>query len=204
MTFSGITPGGFKGNNGRLLAIKFKPEEKGAVILGFNKEKTKIYLHTADGVEDSLILEKIQLPIIKGKENIPVVISDNEPSEWFAPEISQDPNIFDGKYFLVFAAQDKGSGIAYYAIRETRREKKRKTDAKWIEAESPYLLKDQKLKSFIYVKAIDKSGNERIAAVEPRYPINWYELWWIWIIIITSAVIVYLIGKKLCQVMKIR
>jgi len=40
--------------------------------------------------------------------------------------------------------------------------------ADWIETESPRLLKDQELKSHIYVKAIDKAGNETIAAVEPQ------------------------------------
>ena len=31
----------------------------------------------------------------------------------------KDPNVFDGKWFLVFAALDKGSGIDHYEVMET-------------------------------------------------------------------------------------
>jgi hypothetical protein len=137
LTFSGITPGGFLGEKGRLLVIKFKAEKEGAVILSFDKEKTKVYLHTAAGLEDSLVLEKLQLPVAKGKENIAPQISDNDPPEAFIPEISQDQNLFSGKYFLVFATQDKGSGISHYEVCEGKR--------KCVEAESPYLLQNQNL-----------------------------------------------------------
>lgn len=181
LTFSGITPGGFQGEKGRLLIIKFKAKKEGLAVLGFNKEKTKVYLHTADGIEDSLELETLELPIVKGKENIPVAIPDNEPPEWFSPEISQDPNLFDGKYFLVFATQDKGSGIERYEVCEG-------SEAKCATAESPYLLQNQKLNQKIFVKAIDKAGNERIATIEPRFPLKWYEVWWIWGIITIIAV----------------
>jgi len=190
LTFSGITPGGFQGEKGRLLVIKFKTEKDGLAVLGFDKEKTKVYLHTANGTEDSLELAELRLPIIKGKENIGVEISDNEPPEWFAPEISQDPNLFNGKYFLVFATQDKGSGIDHYEVCE-------KSKTKCAVAESPYLLQKQKLNQKIFVKAIDKSGNERIATVLPRYPIKWYEFWWNWIIIILVIItLIYYVVEK--------
>lgn len=200
LTFSGITPGGFQGEKGRLLVIKLKTsgqEDGGAAILDFDKEKTKVYLHTADGIEDLLTLEKLRLPVVKGKENIPVKIFDNEPPEWFAPEISQDQNMFGGKYFLVFAAQDKASGIAGYFVHESTRKKEiaRISAKKWTEAKSPYVLKDQKLSSYVYVKAIDKAGNERIAIVAPKHPIKWYGVWWIWCIIIL-AIIAFFAAKK--------
>jgi hypothetical protein len=195
LTFSGITPGGFEGEKGRLLVIKFKAEKEGEAVLGFDKEKTKVYLHTADGTEDSLELAELKLPIVKGKENIPVEIHDNEPPEWFSPEISQDPNMFGGKWFLVFATQDKASGIAGYFVHETTRKKDATLiDTKdWTEAESPYVLKDQKLRSYIYVKAVDKVGNERIVSLPPKYPLKWYELWWVWGIIVVAIVIIWLI-----------
>jgi len=191
LTFSGITPGGFQGEKGRLLVIKFKAEKEGAAVLSFDKGKTKVYLHTPDAIEDSLVLEKIQLPIVKGKENIGVEIPDNDPPEWFSPEISQDPNIFDGKYFLVFATQDKGSGIDHYEVCEGSK-------TKCATAESPYLLQNQKLNQKIFVKAIDKSGNERMATIEPRYPLKWYELWWIWgiIILVIIALVYYVVEKN--------
>jgi len=202
LTFSGITPGGFEGEKGRLLVIKFKAEKEGTAILSFDKEKTKVYLHTPDGIEDSLELAELELPIVKGKENIPVKIPDNDPPEAFIPEISQDPNIFDGKWFLVFATQDKGSGIAGYAIHESTRKKDvtRIETKKWVEAESPYLLKDQKLRSYIYVKAVDKAGNERVVFLPPRYPLKWYERWENWAIIVISILIVAVAFKILRKI----
>lgn len=184
LTFSGITPGGFQGDRGRFLVIKFKTEgEEGSAVLGFDKEKTKVYLHTANGAEDSLELTELQLPIVKGKENIPVAISDNDPPEAFIPEISQDPDMFEGKYFLVFATQDKGLGIDHYEVCEGSKKK-------CVIAESPYFLQNQELDQKIFVKAIDKSGNERMATVEPHYPMKWYEVWWIWGIIILGIIAV--------------
>lgn len=76
------------------------------------------------------------------------------PKMWINKMFS-DPAIFDGKYFLVFATQDKGSGISHYEVCEGG---KRKCAI----AESPYLLQNQKLNQKIFVKAVDKNGNEYI------------------------------------------
>jgi len=91
---------------------------------------------------------------------------------------------------LVFATQDKGSGIDGYAIHESPRIKTRISTNELMEDESPYLLKDQNLRSYIYVKAVDKAGNERIAMLEPRYPFKWYERWENWFIILIGFFII--------------
>ena len=126
-------------------------------------------------------------------------IKDPDPPEIFEPVLARNPNVFDNKWFLVFVSQDKGSGIAYYAIRETRREIniQRETDAKWVEAESPYLLEDQELRSFAYVKAVDKAGNERVAMVKPRFPLKWYQNDFVWFIIIVGMFVIYLAKRIL-------
>jgi len=59
----------------------------------------------------------------------------------------------DGKYFLVFSTQDKGSGVDHYEVREGR-------FGGFSEVSSPYILKYQSLDKKIFVKAIDKFGNE--------------------------------------------
>ncbi|MCX6796840.1 MAG: hypothetical protein NTW06_05100, partial [Candidatus Falkowbacteria bacterium] len=66
---------------------------------------------------------------------------------------------------------------------------------KWQAAQSPYLLSDQKLRSYIYVKAIDKNNNERVAMLGPANPLLWYENFYIFsIIIIISLIIVFYSG----------
>ena len=174
LTFSGIIPGGFQEEKASLLIVKFKTtkEQEGKAVLTFNKEKTKIYLHTSEGVEDSLELESLTLPIIKGRENIIIKNDDNDPPENFKPEISRDPNIFENRWFLVFATQDKGAGVDHYEVCEGSK-------TKCAIAESPYLLHYQKLNKKIFVKVMDKSGNERIAILLPQKQSPWYQNYWI-------------------------
>ena len=174
LTFSGIIPGGFQEEKASLLIVKFKTtkEQEGKAVLTFNKEKTKIYLHTSEGVEDSLELESLTLLIAKGKKNIGIEIADNDPPENFKPEISRDPNIFENRRFLVFATQDKGAGVDHYEVCEGSK-------TKCAIAESPYLLHYQKLNKKIFVKAMDKSGNERIAILLPQKQSPWYQNYWI-------------------------
>ena len=168
LTFSGIVPGGFQGEKEPLLTIKIKTAgQEGKAILTFNKEKTKIYLHTSEGVEDSLELESLTLPISEGKENMIVEIIDRYLPEDFKPEISRDPNVFENKWFLIFATQDKGLGVDHYEVCEKKK--------KCVVAESPYLLQNQDLDEEIVVKAVDKNGNERVTAIPSQKPRVWYK-----------------------------
>jgi len=84
---------------------------------------------------------------------------DKTPPEAFEIQVLQDPNIFEGKYFIIFQTTDKQTGISHYEVKEEKRD--------WQKAESPYLLEDQSLRSIIKVKAVDKAGNERIAEYTP-------------------------------------
>ena len=55
----------------------------------------------------------------------------------------------------------------------------------WIIAESPYLLKNQRLSDFIFVKAVDKAGNKRTEELQPLHPKKtWYENGTFWVIIV--------------------
>jgi len=98
---------------------------------------------------------------------------DDVPPEIFSPSISRDDRVFNGKWFITFASQDKQSGIDHYEIQEAR---SGKIDAgKWERAESPYLLEDQKLHSFIFIIAMDRQGNERVIKIFPRNPMPWFK-----------------------------
>ncbi len=110
---------------------------------------------------------------------------DSTPPQDFKPEIGQESSVFEGKYFLSFATTDKTSGIDYYEVREGKGD--------WKIAESPYLLKDQSLKSKILVKAVDKAGNEKIAEISPLPKYFTYET--ILLILIGIAVALWLIKK---------
>jgi hypothetical protein len=196
IVFSGIVPGGYNDNQGLILSIKFLAKKEGSGLIEIQNAKT--LLNDGKGTEAKLKISNFQFSISKEvlttQPSVPE-IKDLEPPENFKPEIASDPTIFNGKWFLVFATQDKGSGIDHYEVLESRNQKIENRN--WRTVESPYLLKDQKLKSFIYVKAIDKAGNERIATLTPRYPLKWYEKWENWIIIIIVTFILYLLWKAI-------
>ena len=171
MTFSGITPGGFSGVR-KVLAIHGV----------FDAEALQqAYFENVTALKNDGAGERTPVALSLGMASFR---ADSAPPEAFAPTIASDPNVFDGKYFLVFATQDKGSGIKRYEVREGHFGWFRK-------AESPYLLTRQKLDRDIYIKAIDHTGNERVIVV-PAVHSGWWEryaLFAILIVLIVAAVI---------------
>jgi len=184
--FSGVIPGGFSGvlspyykgyKPGKVLSLIFTAKKEGVDAVEIHG--AKVLLNDGKGTETNTTISNFQFLISKQTPSSKLQVpssNDTNPPELFTPEIARDPDIFGGKWFLVFAAQDKGSGIDYYAAHESARTKEAaRIDAKnWTVAESPYVLKDQKLKSYIYVKAVDKAGNERFAVLPPKFA-PWYK-----------------------------
>lgn len=186
--FSGITPGGYNGSQGLIFSITFLAKKEGNGAIEFSG--VKALRNDGKGTEAPLTISNFQFLI---SQQVPVTqhppnIEDRYPPEEFTPQIAADPTIFKSKWFLVFATQDKGSGIDHYEVCEGKR--------KCVIAESPYLLKNQDLDEEIVVKAIDKGGNERIATIPPQKPRAWYKDYAIIAILIIAAV-AYLIWKIL-------
>ena len=205
LTFSGIIPGGFGGRGGRLLVMTFKVNQPGTARLGFNQEKTEVYLNGPDGERDRTVLEEKEINITAGKENLPLNLIDQAAPEPFVIQLSRDPNIFNNQWFIAFSTQDKGEGLADFEICETYKiyiqdgEILPKDQTCWQKGESPYLLADQALRHYVFVKALDKKGNARIAILPSPKPLAWYEKFWIYGIIITVVVpaLVYFTVKKI-------
>ena len=189
--FSGITPGGFVDKRGLIFKITFLAKNEGNGKL--EMQDIKALLNDGKGTAADISVSPLKIIVTSQDLSLPPKkeAKDQEPPESFKPEIARDPAIFDGKWFLVFATQDKGLGIDRYEVSESRKQKIE--NRRWETAESPYWLKDQKLRSFVYVKAVDKAGNERIAMLESRYPLKWYEKWENWFIIIILGVFLFII-----------
>ena len=178
--FSGVIPGGFNGvlspyykggKPGRIFGLVFsaKKENVGAIEV----KSASVLLNDGKGTPANVQISNfsfvaIRIPIREDSWAFP---RDADPPELFTPEIANDPNIFDDRWFLVFAAQDKVSGIDHYEVQETRGKEPDKS--KWNTAQSPLILKDQSRASYIFVKAIDRAGNERIVVVMPAVR-PWY------------------------------
>lgn len=189
ITFSGVVPGGYRENQGKLFSLLFQTKKEGEGELQIKDAKT--FLNDGKGTEATVIPRPFMF--LTSRNASPVSASaydirDTDPPEPFTPEIYRSQDIFDGEYFLIFATQDKESGIDHYEVKEGGRS--------FVAAESPYLLQNQKLNQKIFVKVVDKNGNERIAVVEPRYPVKWYQRLLIWIIIAIVGIVTYLAWRK--------
>lgn len=188
ISFSGITPGGYNGNQGKVFSIMFQSLKEGEADINFSN--LKILLNDGSGTAAQVKTTAMKIKIsasIEASVSAPTQKTDNEPPETFVPEIASSTDIFDGQWFLVFATQDKISGVDHYEVKEGWRG--------FIVAESPYLLKNQNLDQTIYVKAVDKSGNERIIVLPTKGP-RWYRNYLIWFIIILLMVSLYIFIKK--------
>lgn len=182
INFSGITPAGFKGNNKKVFSIVFKARNTGEIML--NLSDIKLLIADGEGTNSLSNIFNINLNIKKGADNsIMEILTDVESPENFNPIISSDSNIFDGKKFIVFATQDKDSGMSHFEIKEG-----------WLDfykkAESPYRLKDQDLSKKIYIKAIDLNGNERIVIVNAQNPKPWYKHYEFFGLILLGVIII--------------
>jgi hypothetical protein len=168
VTFSGITPGGFSGSDVGVLTIQFEAikEGVGSVML----ENVQLFLH--DGLGTPLQATIVPLAInIQGQSTAPspkTQYIDQEAPESFTPIVSTDPDVFDGRKFLVFSTEDKGSGVDYYEVKEGE-------FGTYELATSPYEIKDQTLESKIFVRAVDRDGNEYEAIIYPQNFVPWYE-----------------------------
>jgi hypothetical protein len=190
IVFSGITPGGFSGTNGFLFSIVFGTKQSGN---GTIQGKDLRFLKN-DGFGTETPARASSFLFSVSAESVPSLpvspIKDGEPPEDFTPIVSRDSNIFDGQFFLVFVAQDKGSGIDRYLVSEDG-------GISFVPAESPHLLKNQSLDAKIIVKAVDRSGNEKNAEIQPKKGEKEKQNFFIFGILILSALIVFFYRKKL-------
>ncbi len=191
VSFSGIIPGGYSGNRGILFSLLFTPEALGEAEI--TATKVKVFLHSKEALETSVSIAPIQVEIVSNPDILGFIAKkDYTLPETFTIEIARSDEIFSGKWFAVFTSQDKESGISHYEVAESK-SKNRKRE--WKTIESPYVLTDQALTSYIHVKAVDKSGNESFAVYPPRYQQSWYKNKLLFGIIIILMGIFFVIKK---------
>lgn len=195
VSFAGIMPGGYNGNEAYLFSMILEAVKPGTVVI--QSEQEQILLHDGDGNSAQLAHAPLTLTVKEaGVTSQYMPAADSVSPESFVPEIGQDPSLFEGKWFVAFTTQDKQSGVAHYDLWESKRaysEERlaRKMRVTWREVQSPAVLEDQALQSYIYVRATDKSGNIRIAQISPMHPLPWYENIANWSILLVGALLVF-------------
>lgn len=183
------------GENGLILSVLFRAKKPGGGRIAIRG--MKVLKNDGAGAAAAAITSDFQFSIAQGDSAVVnKKESDREPPETFRPEVARDEALLGGKWFLVFATQDKESGIDHYEVKESR-QRIFTLFQKWSRAESPYILRDQELRSNIFVKASDRAGNKRIMRIMPRNPLIGYENYEDWIIIVIGLAIAYAIRKFL-------
>jgi hypothetical protein len=169
--FSGIVPGGMTTADGSLVTLMIAPRATGT-FFGFASTSFQVLLNDGRGTPASVSVAAqpfvfTSLPSSSATAAVSVNLTPPDP---FLPQVARDPNIFHGKYFLVFSATDQRSNIVSYQVLEVPTGARGGTAPQWQTATSPYLLRDQTLSSDIYVRAVDASGNFRTVEVPAAHP----------------------------------
>lgn len=168
LSFAGIIPGGYAESGGLLFGATLQTKKDGETEVSL--KEVKALINDGEGTPAPITIVPLKLSIAS---STPLLLDfpnpDHEKPEPFKPEISTSTELFDGRYFMVFSTQDKGSGVNYYEVIESSKilEIRKINASLWKRVESPYLLKDQTLSSYVYVKAVDVAGNERVIEVLP-------------------------------------
>ncbi len=186
--FTGGVPNGTDG--GTIVKVAFLAKKAGKANF-YLSDDSVLYLHDGRGTKTSAQNQKVALTILEADGEVPAqnTWQDQLTEDKFSPnnliiQLGKDPYTFDGKYFISFFAEDKESGIDHYEVKEG--------DKDFVITASPYILADQSLKSKIFVKAVDKAGNEKTVEFK-NIKVFYSQPWFITLVLI---VIIYFIWRK--------
>lgn len=187
ITLAGITPGGFIDREVNVLTITFKAKKIGQGNIEISK--ADLLIHDGLGTAANVTKQNLHISVSEGESEIAYNAVDDEVPESFTPEVIQDADVFEGAYALIFATEDKGSGIDHFEIKEG-------FFSTYTLAESPYKLKHQSLDQKIYIKAIDKLGNQRVEIFYPQNWQPWNEQTGLIVSILILCVLTFLISRR--------
>ncbi len=168
LLFSGIIPRGVV-TGGEVVTVVFTAHKEG----GTHVAGTGI-AYKNDGKATPVILAPVELPILAKKDGVTseaILPNDNVPPQITRLDIAQNEAMFEGAYFIVFAAKDAESGVDHFELLETSTKipsGKENEAFSWKVVTSPALLMDQTLKSYVYLKVVDRNGNSSIKELETR------------------------------------
>lgn len=168
VSFAGVLPGGYQGD-GNVFTLVFTAIQKGTVHISFGTD-TKMYLNDGKGTTAKLSLPAYSFSIgaSKGVPHTITLEEDVVPPEPFVPLVSSgEPFGIEGSV-LVFTTQDKNLGIVRYDIARSYYKNVKEEDLSWHEAQSPYVFEGRDSTHYLYVRAVDRAGNTRVAMIPPR------------------------------------
>ena len=195
--FSGIITSGFSGVidpfnqkhklNGTLLRLIFEAKSEG--LTDINTKDFIITLNDGLGTTESVSPSKSSYSVSNLDNNI-VSNTENDTNPEISSYVIQDPNLYGGKYVLIFDAKDKGSGIKDVKIKEGQTE--------WKIIVSPYLLEDQSRHSMVTLEATNYKGASIMVNVE-SLPVEGISTSFVFVFIILLILLILLMIKKIYE-----
>ncbi|MCX6788249.1 MAG: cohesin domain-containing protein [Candidatus Kaiserbacteria bacterium] len=176
IAFAGITPGGFSGNAGMLFSVLFRAKAAGTAEVSL--AGSEVLRNDGVGGIEPVTVHPLALAIGSKSSGGYVETPDLVPPESFTAYLGDDPQLFDGRKYLVFMAVDKISGIDHYMLAESRVPSFLHSffPPSWQRTISPYAMADQNLTSTVYLKAVDRAGNERVTIFPLSHLVTVYEM----------------------------
>lgn len=175
VSFEGVVPGGYQASpertgNGNVFTLLLTAESEGRAMFAFGNT-LNVYRNDGEGTA---------LPLSKSPAEVNVVASgaptagdfgdDRYSPEPFTPAVvSGDLYGIEGEV-VVFATQDKDSGVAAYDIAFSHVGFLPDFLASWLPAESPFPLPEEAKDKYVFVRATDGAGNTRLATISPLEP----------------------------------
>lgn len=187
---SGLIPGGLTIKDGTVLTFTFRnlSEGRGYILV----KDAKVLRNDPEASEAKISFKNLEFNIGSAKTVAQAgekLILDFLPPDEFKIYPARDKDTFDSSWFISFNAQDKGSGINHYEIKEVFLG----IWGSWKEGDSPYILSDQLLLSIIKVKALDNVGWEREALFVP------FRLYLLYVGLVILLVVLLIRIKKLIK-----
>ncbi len=173
IVFAGIIPGGFSGmyssaakepQPGLLMKFGISTEGPDEVIIGTKN----LQAYSGSGDTATIKAEPDALTISFSKKTVTSdagLVNDARQPIFTDFTVTKLNNETKG-WFAVFNAEDRDSGIDYFEIQETY--KSVPEINAWHKVTSPYKLEDQQRRHSIFIKAVDRNGNEKIVKINPN------------------------------------
>lgn len=185
--FAGIIPGGYNSQDqkGKIfsLILSATKEGVGEIKVGDN---TTALISDGQGTKTETTFTPTTIVAERGisAPPLPALIDTEKPEPLFA-ELIKNSSVDKHTWVAIFYTHDKKSGISHYEIAEqSGQQVSDYTKLQWRSAQNPEVLLDQDRHSFVYIKAVDKAGNETVSILPPFSQQKPYQNIWFWCIII--------------------
>lgn len=173
INFAGVLPGGYEGNpeklgHGNLFTLILSADSIGTKNISVGPE-TVVYANNGEGTPVVTTRKSQRVAVVtEGAPTGVPVLRDIYPPESFTPlVVSGEPYGVVGDV-VVFATQDKDSGIEHFDVSFSYIGFLPEWLLVWRPADSPYTLQDPEEKQYVFVRAVDVGGNTRVASIPPQ------------------------------------